>query len=82
MEDWKFSLTPYLWFPNVGSTAQFTLPSGIGGGGATVEKGADYSQDRGSRGASGRDDPARAFIHCVVRRSSVTSCCQQISVLS
>ncbi len=40
-DDWKFSLTPYLWFPNVKSTVQFTLPSGVGGGTATVEKGAD-----------------------------------------
>jgi hypothetical protein len=38
---WQFSLTPYLWFPTVESTAQFTLPSGIGGGSATVEKDAD-----------------------------------------
>jgi hypothetical protein len=37
-DDWKFSLTPYLWFPNVKGTVQFTLPSGVGGGTATVEK--------------------------------------------
>ena len=39
--DWRFSLTPYLWFPTVKGTAQFSLPSGIGGGTATVEKDAD-----------------------------------------
>ena len=39
--DWQFSLTPYLWFPTVKSTAQYTLPAGIGGGTATVEKDAD-----------------------------------------
>jgi len=39
--DWRFSLTPYLWFPTVKSTAQFSLPSGVGGGTATVEKDAD-----------------------------------------
>jgi len=38
---WQFSLTPYLWFPTVKGTAQFSLPSGIGGGTATVEKDAD-----------------------------------------
>ena len=39
--DWRFSLTPYLWFPTVKGTAQFSLPSGLGGGTATVQKDAD-----------------------------------------
>jgi len=37
-DEWKFSLTPYLWLPNVGSKVQYTLPAGFGGGSATVEK--------------------------------------------
>jgi hypothetical protein len=37
-EEWKFSLTPYLWMPTVGSTVQYTLPASFGGGTATVEK--------------------------------------------
>jgi len=36
--EWKFSLTPYLWMPTVGSTVQYTLPASFGGGTATVEK--------------------------------------------
>jgi hypothetical protein len=36
--EWKFSLTPYLWMPTVGSTVQYTLPASAGGGTATVEK--------------------------------------------
>ena len=38
---WQFALTPYLWFPVVNGSVQFTLPSGVGGGSASVEKGAD-----------------------------------------
>jgi hypothetical protein len=40
-QDWKFSLTPYMWFPSVGSTVQYSVPGGIGGGSATVQKDAD-----------------------------------------
>jgi hypothetical protein len=36
-DGWQFTLTPYLWFPNVKSTVQYTLPAGIGGGSASVE---------------------------------------------
>ena len=39
-DSWQFSLTPYLWFPNVKATLGFNTPRGAGGS-PTVEVGAD-----------------------------------------
>jgi hypothetical protein len=39
-EQWQFSLTPYLWAPNVDGKVQYTLPSGTGNS-ADIAVGAD-----------------------------------------
>jgi hypothetical protein len=30
-DDWKFSLTPYLWLPNINATFKYSVPPGTGG---------------------------------------------------
>jgi len=30
-DEWKFSITPYLWLPNIGGTLKYSVPPGAGG---------------------------------------------------
>lgn len=38
-QEYRYSLTPYLWLPNVNGTLKYNLPPGTGGGSAGVETG-------------------------------------------
>jgi hypothetical protein len=47
IDQWKFSITPYLWLPNVNGTLKYNIPPSTGGGGSPeVEAGPnDYLQN-------------------------------------
>ena len=30
-DEWKFSITPYLWLPNIDGTLKYSIPPGSGG---------------------------------------------------